>query len=148
MISMKAKYAIHALVCMASRPPETSFVAWKIAQVENIPQKFLEEILLDLRKEGILRSKTGKSGGYFLQVAPANVKLTHIFQAINDPLVTNARLNSGDRFNADRQDLIDPIRARLAAAQNRVLESITLADLVQIRQEQLMQTLNSLDFQI
>lgn len=145
MISMKAKYAIQALVCIASRPPDTSFVAWKIAQVENIPQKFLEEILLDLRKEGILRSKTGKCGGYFLQVAPANVKLTNIFQAINDPLVTNARF---DRFSQDKPDLIETIRVRLAEAQHRVMESITLADLVQMRQEQLMQTVETMDFQI
>lgn len=148
MISMKATYAIQALVCMASRPSDTAFVAWKIAQVENIPQKFLEEILLDLRKEGILRSKTGKSGGYYLQRKPEDVRLKDILNAINDPLAINARIQSSDRAGEQRPDLIGSIRTKIAEAQNTVLDGITLADLVKIRQEQLMQTVESLDFQI
>src|SRR6218665_4153505 len=113
MISMKATYAIQALVCIASRPLDTVFVAWKIAQVENIPQKFLEEILLDLRKEGILRSKTGKCGGYYLQRTPEEVRLKDILGAINDPLATNLRFLANDRGAGQPVDLIASILLRI-----------------------------------
>lgn len=77
MLSKKCKYAIHALVHMA-REPEEKFLIKDISLACNIPKKFLEAILLDLKRAGVLGSKQGKGGGYFLRRKPADVNLAEV----------------------------------------------------------------------
>ncbi|SKC88911.1 RrF2 family transcriptional regulator [Ohtaekwangia koreensis] len=77
MLSKKCKYAIHALVHMA-REPEEKFLIKDISEACNIPKKFLEAILLDLKRSGVLGSKQGKGGGYFLRMKPADVNLAEV----------------------------------------------------------------------
>ncbi len=77
MLSKKCKYAIHALVHMA-RDPEEKFLIKDISEACNIPKKFLEAILLDLKRSGVLGSKQGKGGGYFLRMKPADVNLAEV----------------------------------------------------------------------
>lgn len=71
MLSKKSKYAIHALVYLASKQNEGPILISEVAEKQHIPKKFLEAILLDLRNAGILNSKKGKGGGYYL------IKPTH-----------------------------------------------------------------------
>lgn len=78
MLSKKTKYAINALVYLAKKPAKEPVLISEIAQRENIPKKFLETILLDLRNAGILNSKKGKGGGYYLIKDPADVNLAEI----------------------------------------------------------------------
>ena len=78
MLSKKAKYAINALVCLARNPEGIPVRIRDIAESENIPQKFLEAILLDLRNAGILGSRKGKGGGYFLLKNPEEVNLATV----------------------------------------------------------------------
>ena len=77
MLSKKCKYAIHALVHMA-RNPSDKFLIKDISLACSIPKKFLESILLDLKRAGILGSKQGKGGGYMLRRAPSDVNLAEI----------------------------------------------------------------------
>jgi Rrf2 family protein len=77
MLSKKCKYAIHALVHMA-KDPEKLFLIKDISDTCNIPRKFLETIMLDLKRAGVLGSKQGKGGGYVLRKAPADVNLADI----------------------------------------------------------------------
>ena len=77
MLSKKCKYAIHALVHMAKEPQER-FLIKDISRSCNIPKKFLEAILLELKRAGILGSKQGKGGGYFLRKATADVNLADV----------------------------------------------------------------------
>jgi Rrf2 family protein len=77
MLSKKCKYAIHALVHMA-RKPEDKFLIKDISESCNIPKKFLEAILLDLKRAGVLGSKQGKGGGYFLRRHPVDVNLAEV----------------------------------------------------------------------
>jgi Rrf2 family protein len=77
MLSKKCKYAIHALVHMA-KDPEEKFLIKDISEACNIPKKFLEAILLDLKRAGILGSKQGKGGGYSLRMDPADVNLADV----------------------------------------------------------------------
>src|SRR3954462_6162578 len=79
MISKKTKYAINALVYLAkankgSEPIQIS----KIAESENIPRKFLEAILLDLRNAGMLSSRKGKTGGYYLLKSPDEINIADV----------------------------------------------------------------------
>jgi Rrf2 family protein len=77
MLSKKCKYAIHALVHMAKAPDE-KFLIKDISEACNIPKKFLETILLDLKRAGVLGSKAGKGGGYTLRRHPADVNLAEV----------------------------------------------------------------------
>ncbi|MCS7004399.1 MAG: Rrf2 family transcriptional regulator [Cytophagales bacterium] len=81
MISKKTKYAIHALLYLAKKyeSGELSLIS-QISEKENIPKKFLETILLDLKNAGILGSKKGKGGGYYLLKKPSEVNLAEIIR--------------------------------------------------------------------
>lgn len=80
MISKKAKYAIIALVHLASKINEGPVLISTISEEENIPQKFLEAILLTLKNSGILISKKGKGGGYYLRNRPEDVNIAEVLR--------------------------------------------------------------------
>jgi Rrf2 family protein len=77
-LSKKTRYAIVALTRLAREYGNGPIQIKEIADEEKIPQSFLENILLELRKLGILGSKLGKSGGYFLLKKPSEVNLAEI----------------------------------------------------------------------
>jgi Rrf2 family protein len=79
-LSKKTRYAIIALTRLAREYNNGPIQIREIAESEKIPQRFLESILLELRKLGILGSKLGKEGGYFLLKNPADVKLAEIIR--------------------------------------------------------------------
>lgn len=86
MLSRKAKYAINALVFLGKRYGKGPELISSIAESENIPQKFLEAILLDLKKAGILASKKGRGGGYYLLKSPAEVNIADIMRLFDGPI--------------------------------------------------------------
>src|SRR5437879_855620 len=71
MISHKAKYALKAMIVLAKEYGQGPVLISDVARREGIPRKFLELILLELRNQGVLHSKKGKGGGYFLARHPA-----------------------------------------------------------------------------
>jgi Rrf2 family protein len=79
-LSKKTRYAIVALTRLAREYGNGPLQIREIADEEKIPQSFLENILLELRKLGILGSKLGKSGGYFLLKKPEDVNLAEIIR--------------------------------------------------------------------
>ena len=79
-LSKKTRYAIVALTRLAREYGKGPLQIKEIAEDEKIPQSFLENILLELRKLGILGSKLGKSGGYFLLKKPEDVNLAEIIR--------------------------------------------------------------------
>jgi Rrf2 family protein len=78
MISKKTRYAILAVTRLAKDYGNGPIQISDIAKGENIPQRFLENILLELKKQGILGSKLGKSGGYYLLKPPDEVSLLDV----------------------------------------------------------------------
>lgn len=86
MISRKTKYAINALVHLARRKENSPVLISDIARSENIPQKFLEAILLDLKRAGILASKKGRGGGYYLLKSPEQVNLAEVMRLFDGPI--------------------------------------------------------------
>lgn len=87
MLSRKTKYAINALVYLAreSKDGEPVQIS-KIAASENIPRKFLEAILLDLRHAGMLNSRKGKTGGYYLQKSPEEINTADVMRLFDGPI--------------------------------------------------------------
>ncbi len=86
MISKKTKYGLKALTFMARRPDNKPVQIAMIAESENISQKFLESILLTLRKSGFLGSKKGKGGGYYLLKEPDDIMIAPIMRILEGPI--------------------------------------------------------------
>jgi Rrf2 family protein len=86
MLSHKAKYALRALLAMAQEPSGEPMHIADIAAAENIPRKFLEATLLELRKRGILESVRGRGGGYRLARPPEQILFGEVIRVIDGPL--------------------------------------------------------------
>ena len=86
MLAKKTQYALKALTYMAEQNSAGPFLIADIANKKKIPVKFLETILLELKKAGILNSKKGKGGGYFFNQDPANIQLATIMRLIEGPI--------------------------------------------------------------
>jgi len=86
MLSKKTKYGIKALVYLAKQEDRVPVQISVISKSENISQKFLESILLTLRKNGVLGSKKGKGGGYYLLKDPKDIQMTTVMRLLEGPI--------------------------------------------------------------
>ncbi|MBP2830912.1 Rrf2 family transcriptional regulator [Aquimarina sp. U1-2] len=86
MLSKKTKYGLKALTYIARRKCSHPVQISEIAEQENISQKFLESILLTLRKNGFLGSKKGKGGGYYLIKEPKEIFMAAIIRVLEGPI--------------------------------------------------------------
>jgi Rrf2 family transcriptional regulator, cysteine metabolism repressor len=130
-ISQKGLYALQAMMMLARHYDQGSIRIRDIAYEEELPEKFLELILLELKNARIVESARGAKGGYQLRRAPAEIRLSEIIRLIDGPL---APFGDADQLRA----LIDRdaehralyrvfLEVRDAAA--KILESTTLADI-------------------
>ena len=83
-VSRKTEYALRALVAMARKPG--SYQIQELSEKENIPVKYLEQILLALRHAGFLTSKRGVGGGYSLRVSPSQINVGEIIEIMDGPI--------------------------------------------------------------
>src|SRR3954467_8388146 len=86
MLSSKAQYAFRALTLLVDRYNEGPVLISEISKKKKIPLKFLENILLELKKAGILESKKGKGGGYYFGKDPKEVTLATVMRLIDGPI--------------------------------------------------------------
>ncbi|WP_215225373.1 RrF2 family transcriptional regulator [Echinicola shivajiensis] len=86
MLSKKTKYAFHALTYLGKHKDEGSVLIHDIAAEHGISHKFLENILLELKKAGFLGSKKGKGGGYYLIKEPKDIPLSRIIRLLDGPI--------------------------------------------------------------
>jgi Rrf2 family protein len=86
MISKKTKYGLKALGYLAEQFGNGPVLIAEIAEKKNIPIKFLENILLLLKKQGVLYSKKGKGGGYMLAAHPKKTTLAAVYRIIEGPI--------------------------------------------------------------
>ncbi len=133
MISNKAKYALRALLAIAAQDAGDALTSIEIAKRHRIPHKFLEQILLDLKKAGILESRRGKLGGYVM-LRPADTitfgEVLRIFEGPLAPLPCLSR-NAYRRCEDCESEARCEIRrefARSYEASRQVLDSRTIAD--------------------
>jgi len=86
MLSQKGRYALHALIVLAQHGGGEPMMIADIAEEANVPRKFLEQILLELRKRGILRSQRGRQGGYMLGRSAKDISFADIIRVTDGPL--------------------------------------------------------------
>lgn len=86
MLSNKTQYALHALTYLAEHSEDGFVPIQQIAAARKIPAKFLEAILLELRRASILGSRAGKGGGYYLLKKPSEITLVEVIRATDGPV--------------------------------------------------------------
>ncbi len=122
MLTKKGKYGLKALVDLARLGPgETAFVT-EIAVRNNIPKKFLDTILLELRNTGILRSKKGPNGGYSLSKPASDIRIGQVIRALDGPLAP-IRCASRTAFEAC-EDCADPETCQVRLSMTEVRDAI------------------------
>ena len=134
MLSKKCQYALHALKYIVSQPPDSLITIKEIADGENIPKKFLEAILADLKVAGILASKQGKFGGYYLNRDPKKVSILEVIREIDGtvamlPCVSLNFYSSCGRCDNEETCKIKAIFSKVRDETLKVLSKTTIKDL-------------------
>jgi Rrf2 family protein len=130
-ISSKGLYALEAMVRLAKNYPENPTKIHEIAVQEDIPEKFLELILLDLKAARLVESLRGANGGYRLRRAPNKIFLGEIIRTVDGPLAplgdaeTLRRLVKNDRKHSSLYQVMLDVRNAAAG----ILDHTSLSDL-------------------
>lgn len=135
MLSKKAKYALQALLQLAKEYEQGPILISELAQREGIPKKFLELILLDLKNHGILQSKKGKGGGYFLGKAPQAIYVGQIIRVLDGPLapipcVSQTAYMKCHECQDEKTCGIRLVMQEVRDATAKILDSTSLADMI------------------
>ncbi|PSG90774.1 RrF2 family transcriptional regulator [Aurantibacter aestuarii] len=134
MLSKKTKYGIKALVYIAKQ--EAKIISIRdIAEQEHISQKFLESILLSLKKTGIVGSKKGKTGGYYLLKDPSEISMTAVMRTLEGPIamLPCVSLNFYEKCEdcpSEETCSIHTVMEELRDASLSILNSKSLKDLI------------------
>lgn len=136
MLSKKTKYAFHALTYLGKQEERTPVLISEVAEKTGVPKKFLESILLDLRKAGVLNSKMGKGGGYYLLKKAEDVLLADIIRMFNGliALLPCASLNyyePCDECTSEKACGLNKMLVEVRDETLKILENKSLLDIIQ-----------------
>lgn len=134
MLSKKAQYAFRALTHLVDKYQKGPVLISEISSKKNIPIKFLECILLELRKAGVLESKKGKGGGYELKAHPSSTTVASVIRIVDGPIAMlpcvslyfYQKCDKCDEMNCGLHNIMENVRD----ATLNILEKKTLQDLV------------------
>jgi Rrf2 family protein len=142
-ISAKAEYACVAMLELAANFGDPQPLRIKaIADAQGIPQRFLVQILLQLKTAGLVASVRGAAGGYQLARPPEAISLVSVINAIDDRTLT-ARSSLGEHGRTPAVEALLAVWREVQAEEQRLLQKLTLAELVRRAQQG-----NSLSYQI
>lgn len=153
MISKKTIYAFRALIHLAGVPSGQPVLIADLARDGNIPKKFLEFILLSLRKGGLLQSRIGKGGGYSLALPPNKITLGSIVRILEGDIAPVSCLSTTNyaRCEECQDEATCGIRLTMVdvnAALTTVLDNLTLADMIERSEAERKKRENVVDFSI
>ena len=127
-ISAKTDYAVRAAVELAGAPDGTVVKAERIAEAQDIPLNFLENILAQLRQARIVESRRGPEGGYALARPPGEITLADVIRAIDGPLAGVSGRRPQDLGYTGTAEPLRDVWVAVRASLRSVLERVTLAD--------------------
>jgi Rrf2 family protein len=136
MLSKKTKYALHALTYLGKHRENKTVLIQDIAEEHGISHKFLENILLELRKAGYLGSKKGKGGGYYLIKEPKDIPLSRVIRLLDGPiaLLPCVSLNYYEpcaECKDEAQCGINKVMVQVRDETLKILENKTLQDILE-----------------
>jgi Rrf2 family protein len=135
MLTAKGKYGLKALVHLSSLPAGETAQAIDIADANNIPKKFLDAILGELRNAGVVHSKKGPGGGYMLARPPGEIRLGVVIRTLDGPLAPIACASRTAYQPCDDCEDVSACAVRLTMVKVRdamsdILDRLTLADML------------------
>jgi Rrf2 family protein len=135
MLTAKGKYGLKALVHLSSLTAGETTQAIDIAEANNIPKKFLDAILGELRNAGVVHSKKGPGGGYMLARPPGEIKLGYVIRTLDGPLAPIACASRTAYQPCEDCEDVNACAVRLTMVKVRdamsdILDRLTLADML------------------
>jgi len=132
MLTMKTKYGLKALGILAREYGRGPLLASRISEQERIPQEFLRFILAQLKNEGLLHSKKGKGGGYYLRHQPSTISVGYLVRVLEGPLDLLPCVNAASDGCSECADgescAVRSLFMEASKATANVLDQTTLAD--------------------
>jgi len=128
-ISAKADYAVRASLELAAAPDGKPVKGTKLAEAQDIPLQFLEHILLDLKHAGLIKTKRGARGGYWLAEPPATITVADVIRAVEGPLANIHDLAPEETHYDGAATLLRDVWIAVRQNLREVLEHVTLAEL-------------------
>lgn len=129
-VSAKVDYALRALLELAAAPPGP-VKGERLATAQEIPPKFLENILTELRRAEIVASQRGVEGGYRLAKPAAEISVADVVRALEGPIASVRGVRPEEVRYVGPARSLQPLWVELRAGMREVLEGTTLADLVE-----------------
>jgi Rrf2 family protein len=152
MLTQKSKYALKALSVLAKEYGQGPVLISDIAHRENIPHKFLELILLELKNHGLLQSKKGKGGGYFLAREPRAISVGQVVRFLDGPIaplpcVSKMAYMRCHECRDERTCGIRMVMQEVRDATAKIMDSTSLEDMLK-RVQSVVTSKESLTFSI
>ncbi|WP_031075089.1 RrF2 family transcriptional regulator [Streptomyces sp. NRRL S-118] len=127
-ISARADYAVRAALQLAAAQEAGPVKAEAIAEAEGISHKFLEGILNDLRRGGLVHSQRGGNGGYWLAKPAGAISVADVIRVVDGPLVSVRGVRPPELAYSGAAESLLPLWIALRANVRRILEGVSLAD--------------------
>jgi Rrf2 family protein len=146
MLSRKSKYGLKALLVLADEAGQGPVQTSELAERQRLPKKFLEAILLELTRHGLLQSKKGRGGGYVLSRRPEDITLGQVIRILNGPLalvpcVSQTAYSRCEECIDEDTCGVHLVMKEVRDATARILDNTTLAGLgEQVRASKVRQT--------
>jgi Rrf2 family protein len=128
-VSAKADYAVRAMIELAAGPEEGAVKGELIAEAQGIPLHFLENILGELRHQGLVHSRRGADGGYWLAKPASEITVAEVIRSVEGPLASVRGELPQDIAYEGTAEPLQRVWIALRANMRAVLEQVTLADL-------------------
>ncbi|MEW5984739.1 MAG: Rrf2 family transcriptional regulator [Acidobacteriota bacterium] len=137
MLSAKAKYGMKALLSLAMELQPRPVLGSDLAEREQIPKKFLEQILLELKHRGLVQTKRGRHGGYVLTRKPSDITVGEVIRALDGPIapipcVSQTAYVKCDECRDESTCGIRLVMKQVRDAMARILDTTTLADVARM----------------
>ena len=129
-VTTRTRYAIRALYHLAFHRAGQATQAKEIAEVQKIPLRFLEQILQDLRRAGVIEARRGPRGGYALARPPAEISMADVLRAVRGPLEELLGVEEPDDGAPGSNDVPALVWGEVGSRLIGVLEQSTLADFI------------------
>lgn len=128
-VSAKSDYALRALIEMAAREDGKAVSAEELGRAQDIPHGFLQAILADLRKAGVVISQRGQSGGWRLARKASDVSVADVIRAVDGPLVSVYGLRPEAVTYNERADVLQHVWIAARDSLREVFEKVSIAEL-------------------
>ncbi len=128
-VSTKSDYDLRALIEIAAGPGDEAVTADELGRAQEIPHGYLQAILADLRKAGILLAQRGAAGGWRLAKPATEVSVADVIRAVDGPLVSVYGVRPESVVYTGRAEVLGPVWVAARSALREVLEDVTIDQL-------------------